>query len=458
MHPGAVQHIAAFRHAQKPGALLVSLRPQLRHFQHLPARAEGSVLFPVLDDIFRRCGIQPRHPAQKRRAGRIQIHTHSVDAVLHHAVQRFVQPGLGAIMLVLPHADGFGVNFHQLCQGILQPAGNRHSRTQIDIILRKFLRRQGRCGIDRSPRLIHHHIADAAAHSTNQLHRHLLRLPAGRAIADGQMLHAILLNQFRQFVNGFLLLPRAIGGINHCRVQHLSRAVHHGYLAAVAVAGIQSHGYLSLHWRLHQKWAQIQGKVVDGALLGRLCQQRPHLPFQRRLQQAIPGILRRSADKGHRGAARYQHRPAQRNQRMLPVQRRPNFQKALPLAAVNGQHLMSLHFGYRCRKVIIQPIDTVLRFALFRAGKEHALFPIELTQGFTQCRIVGNPLGNNIRRSGQSLLRRRHALFLIQELLRRLLRIGTICLLGIEHLRQRFQPFLPGRCGAGTPFLLVGAV
>ena len=28
-------------------------------------------------------------------------------------------------MLILSHADGFGVNFYQLCQRVLQPAGNK---------------------------------------------------------------------------------------------------------------------------------------------------------------------------------------------------------------------------------------------------------------------------------------------------------------------------------------------
>ena len=42
-------------------------------------------------------------------------------------------------MLVLAHADGLGIDLHQLRQGVLEPPGNGHRRAQIYVVLRELL-------------------------------------------------------------------------------------------------------------------------------------------------------------------------------------------------------------------------------------------------------------------------------------------------------------------------------
>ena len=54
----------------------------------------------------------------------VQIHAYIVDAVLHHAAQSFIQPLFGHVVLILPHADGLGIDFYQLRQRVLKPAGD----------------------------------------------------------------------------------------------------------------------------------------------------------------------------------------------------------------------------------------------------------------------------------------------------------------------------------------------
>ena len=159
---GVIQHIAALRHSQEAGALLKGLGAYLGYLQQLPPGGEGSVLLPVFDDVFGGGAIQARHPAQQAGGGGIHVHAHGVDAILHHAAQRLIQPLLGHIVLVLPHADGLGVDLHQLRQRVLHPAGDGHGAAEVYVVLRELLRRQLAGGVHGGPGLADHHIADAA--------------------------------------------------------------------------------------------------------------------------------------------------------------------------------------------------------------------------------------------------------------------------------------------------------
>ena len=116
---GVVQHRFALRHPEKARALLEGFRPQFGDLQNLFPGGEGAVGLPVGHDVPGSGGRQAGNPLKQGGRGGVYVHSHGVDAVLHHAVQRFVQPLGGTVVLVLPHADGFGVNLHQLRQGVL---------------------------------------------------------------------------------------------------------------------------------------------------------------------------------------------------------------------------------------------------------------------------------------------------------------------------------------------------
>ena len=73
-----------------------------------------------------------------------------------------VQLLFGHIVLVLAHADGLGVDLHQLCQRVLQAAGDGNGAAQGNVKLRELLGRQLGGGVDRRPRLADHHIATQA--------------------------------------------------------------------------------------------------------------------------------------------------------------------------------------------------------------------------------------------------------------------------------------------------------
>ena len=455
---GVIQHVAALRHPQEADALLKGLRPQLGHLEHPLPGGEGSVLLPVLDDVPGGGVVQPRHVGQQGGGGGVEIHPHRVDAVLHHAGEGLVQPGLGHVVLVLAHADALGVDLHQLGQGILEPPGDGHGASQVHVVVGELLRGQLGGGVDRGPRLVDDHVADAAAQPLDELHRHLLGLPAGGAVADGDVGHAVAADELCQRVDGLLLLPLAERGVDHRRVQHLAGGVHHRHLAAVAVAGVKPHGDKALHRRLHQQGLEVEAEHFDGPLVGLLSEQAAHLPFHRGEDQPVVGVLGGGADEGHGGGAGVQHRPADGDQGRLALHLHAHLEHALPLSAVDGQHLVALYPVQGGAEGVVEPVDGVLRLLGRGGGDQISLFPHQLPQALADVRVVGDALGDDVAGSLEGVLRRLHPLLRVDKGPGGLLRRRAVRGLGEEQLGQRLQPLFAGHGGAGAALLLIGAV
>ena len=111
---GLVQRVFAAGDAQKSSRLLVGLGPQFGHRQQVPPLGKGAQLLPPGDDVLGHSGRNARNLCQQGGGGGVQIHPHGVDTVLHHPFQGLAQLLFGHVVLVLPHADGLGVDLHQL--------------------------------------------------------------------------------------------------------------------------------------------------------------------------------------------------------------------------------------------------------------------------------------------------------------------------------------------------------
>ena len=429
MDAGTVEHLRALRHAQEAGCLLVGFLPELRHLQHLFARGKGTVFLPIGYDVFCRGRIQSGDAPQQGGGGRIQIHADGVDAVLDHAAQSLVQPFFRHVMLILPHTDGLGVDFDQLGQRILQAARDGDGTAQIYVVLGELLGRKGGGRIDRGAGLRDDHIRHAL-YAPQKLADGCFRLAGGCAIADGNMSHAVLFNEPLQRDDGFLPLGLGEGGIDHSGVQHLARRVHHGDLAAVAVAGVQPHRHMTAHRRLHQKWAQVQREIANRALVGLVRQGAAQFALHTGRDQAVIGVLGSGADEGCRPAARDKHRPAHADKRLLPVHLHAGLQKSLAFAAVYGKHLMPLQLGKRLGKVIIGLVDGGLLLLALDGLRMHDGLPLhETAQRLADGGIVGDFLRDDIGGAGQCVGGRFHALFRADIRLCQLLRLGQIACL-----------------------------
>ena len=161
MDSGVVQHVLALRHPQEPGALLKGLGAQLGHLQQLFPAGKAPVLLPVGHDVLGHGRGDARHPPQQGTAEAVFKSTPTPltqsSTTPSRASSRL---RLGHIVLVLPHADGLGVDLHQLRQGVLEPPGDGNRRAQGHVEVRELLGAQLGGGVDRGPRLADHHVGN----------------------------------------------------------------------------------------------------------------------------------------------------------------------------------------------------------------------------------------------------------------------------------------------------------
>ena len=153
-------------------------------------------------------------------------------------------------MLILPHADGLGIDFYQLSQRILQSSRDGSRASLAHVKLRKFLRGKLAGGIDRRARLVHNHILDRHVQLFNQLHNHLLGLSGCRPVPDGNQGYVVFFDQLFQLRLRLFHLILGRGRINYLRVQHFSRLIHNRQLTACAESRIPAKHDFTLDGRL----------------------------------------------------------------------------------------------------------------------------------------------------------------------------------------------------------------
>ena len=212
----------------------------------------------------------------------------------------------------------------------------------------KFLRGQLAGGIDRRARLAHDHIADAlrrpcGCSSTVICSVSRLAVPLPMAMCSTPCF-AI---SWPSFGDGLVLLPFAVGGIDHSGVQHLAGTVHDRHLAARADSRGQGPCVtLPLTGGCIRSGFRFRANMSDGALAGPVCQRCAHLPLQRGVDQAVVSILGGGLNKLHGGGAGLHHRArAAAGSASSRSSRTVDLQHFLLLAAVDGEDLVALEDG-----------------------------------------------------------------------------------------------------------------
>ncbi|MPM35682.1 hypothetical protein SDC9_82275 [bioreactor metagenome] len=455
MHARVVKHQLALRHAEESRALLERLRPHFRHFHELLAAHERAILLAVSDDIFRERFVQPRNLAQQGRRRGVDVHADGVDAVLHHALEGFAQPFLRHIVLILPYANGLGIDLNQLRQGILEPPRDGYRRTQVDVVLRELLRGELARRIDGRARLVDDHIAHALC-AGDELHGHLLRFTGGGSVADCNMLHRVFLHKRFQLFNCLLLLPFAEGRIDHRRVEHLTRIADHGNLAAIAITRIEPHRHVPLDRRLHQKGFEVEREVMYCALVGKIGQRIARFALHAGEDQTVIRVLCRGINKFARVVVCLDGGALHCIEREFPIQIQIDLEEPFLLPAVDRENLVALELCHRLIKLIIEPIDRVL--FLGGDGADLCVFRDRIAQFLADAGILGDRLRDDIGRARERLLHGIHSLFRVDKRASEHLQRRQFPPLREDLRRERLQSFFLCDGCARTPLLFIGTI
>ena len=157
---GHVQRVVATAYAQKARALLKCFGTQARDLEQLLAVGKRAIGLAPTHHGLGGGGAQARHAGEQRHTGGVQVHAHSVDAVFHHGFEAAGEFALVHIVLVLADADGFGVNLHQLGQGVLQAAGNAGCAAQAHVHIGHFVAGVFTGAVHRGACFADHHFVD----------------------------------------------------------------------------------------------------------------------------------------------------------------------------------------------------------------------------------------------------------------------------------------------------------
>ena len=194
---------------------------------------------------------------QGGRSG-IDLYARKVDAGDNHALEHVRQLFLVDVMLVEANPDGFGVDFDQFRQRVLQAARNRDGAALGGIEGRKFVACRFRGRIDRRARLVDDHITYRLIWLTrllfelaNERGDELFRFTRGGAVADGNYIDVVPRQQGAQLLLRLLGLVQVQG----VRFDIFSRLIDYGEFTACAKAGIDAQDFAPAQWRLQQQIA-----------------------------------------------------------------------------------------------------------------------------------------------------------------------------------------------------------
>ncbi len=160
VNEGVIQWLNASRNFEEPCRLHKGCRSHPWHLLQFFTRLERAMLLTIFDDGISNTSIDSRYVLEQFGGGGIHLDAREVNAGYYHSFQRIRQFLLVYIMLVHAHTDGFGVNFHQFRQWVLQATGNRNRAALRRIERRKLLTRNLRGRIDGGTGFVDNNIAN----------------------------------------------------------------------------------------------------------------------------------------------------------------------------------------------------------------------------------------------------------------------------------------------------------
>ena len=291
----------------------------------------------IVDDVLRQCRAQSADVHQQVLAGGIEIDAYRVDAALHRLVETVLEFRLVYIVLILPHSDALRVNLDKFGQRIHQSTADAYSATHRDILIRKLLAGCLRCRIDRRAILADDEDREPCPYLLDKL----LRLAAGRSIANGDSLYLIVVDHLLQVHLRLHPVVHGRMGEDGFVVEQIALRIQTYHLAARTETRVDAHHALLSQWGREQQLTHVAHKHIDGFLVGLLLAQRGKLRLYRGFQESLVAIFYRFGHQLLAFALSTNIAALQPVDAVLVVGRDAYAQDALLFAASHGQQPMA---------------------------------------------------------------------------------------------------------------------
>ena len=281
MHGRGIERVVAVHHAQEASGLLERALAHARHLQQLLAAAEGTVGVAERHDVAGQRVAQARDTRQQRHRRGIQIRADGVHAVFHHRIERLAELQRTHVMLILAHADGLGIDPHELRERILQTARNRHGPAQRHVEIGELLGGERGRRIHRGAGFRHHHLGERqVGQRFDQVGRERVGFARRGAVADGDELHAVPGGELSERAQGARPVLARLVRVDRGRVEHLAGAVHDRHLHPGANARVEAHRHALTRRRRQQQVVQVAAEHADRLELGLFAQARLGLDLE----------------------------------------------------------------------------------------------------------------------------------------------------------------------------------
>ena len=407
-----VERLRAGPHPQEPGALLEGLGPEARHFAQLGAGGEAAALVAIRDDLLGQRRADARDVAEQARARGVEIDADVIDAALDHVAQLLAEQRRVHVVLVLPDADGLGLDLHQLGQRILEPPRDRDRAADREIEIRELVARQIRRAVHAGSGLVdrdHHALAESGGRQQAP-HEHLGLATAG-AVADRDRHRVMGAHELGELGLGALERGLALGEEDRHRAEVAAGGVDGGALAAGAQAGVDADHALGAQRRLQQQRPQVAGEHARGLEVRRGLALGAHVVLDRRRQEPAVALADRAREllAPRRGRAM----PEQPHQRRddavgaaVGLDRRA--QHALGLAAADRQEAVRRDGGHRLAERVVRLVLGRLGDLVGDAGRDHRAGAERRAHQRAHIGAIAHHLGDDVAGAGQRVVDRRH--------------------------------------------------
>ena len=203
-------------------------------------------------------------------------------------------------MLVLPHADGFGIDLDKFRQRVREAAADGHRAPVGEIEIRELGAGRLRGGIDRSPAFADHDHGDAPA---GERPDEGFGFAPGGAVAHGGDFRAVFLGEAEERFPGFGAgLVRSGVRVDGRVFEQFPFTVEADDFAAGAETGVHGEDVLSAEGRGKQKLAQVFGEHADGFGVGALFELVAEFGLQRGCEKPPVAVQRGCAHFAPAGA------------------------------------------------------------------------------------------------------------------------------------------------------------
>ena len=126
MNRACIEWIFGFPDTQESGSLFINLFTQAGNIFKLFACFEHPVFIAVFNNFSSKHRSNTRHIRKQLLTCRVKLHSYFIHTTLHYTFEAFLQHSLVYIMLVLPYAYRFGVNFNKFRERIHQATTYRN--------------------------------------------------------------------------------------------------------------------------------------------------------------------------------------------------------------------------------------------------------------------------------------------------------------------------------------------